>query len=1390
MVTHFFRRFILLITLCLICDIPVVYAAENNFNVLYLNSYHHGYSWSDDIERGLRQGLNVADKNINIYSEYLDTKRFPQATHLPDFATALANKYADFQYDLVIASDNNAVDFALAYRSRLFPDLPLIFCGYNHLDPTRFATTKAVTGINETVDYRGTLELALQLHPQTRQIIWIVSDFSTTTAQHLAAVEQLLPNYRSRYQVELLKNLPLQVLTETVAALPTDSIVIIAGDAVDMHQDNFLSFQEYGRRIAAASRVPVYSMWDFYLDTGVVGGSIVTGVEQGRATAELLALPILLGKPVDELAFILNSPAINILDYQAMQRFHIDAQRVPAGSEIINQPPNFYELHREAVWSAIIVIITLILAVLTSIWMLRRLHRQNLLLQQQEAIIREHQATLEQQVEERTRALQKSQQDLEEAQRVANLGSWQLDITTGILTCSTQTYRIIKIAPGTALTMADFLACVHPEDRERVAQARQNALHGNLYEIEHRIIANDTVAWVIEKAAVHFAAGEPVSVVGTIFDISARKQVEQELLHSESRFRAFFEKNSSVMLLIDPASGQLVNANTAAVRYYGYSLETLLTMSINQINTLPPEQIALERQHALHEERNYFNFRHRLANGEIRDVEVYSTPIENEGRLLLFSIIHDISKRKSIEADLRASESRNRALIEVMGEGLVMQNRRGEIIACNQAAERILGLSQTQMLGRNALNTRRQAIREDGSSFPSEHHPGIIALRTGQAQRNIVMGIHKPDNSLSWILVNAEPMFDINETSAYAVVVTFSDITETRNAHAELDEQRRILQAVLDNTPVAIQMYDLNGTLLLSNQVAEQLLHGSKDNVPLQELNRNYHAFVYGTETLYPTTDMPLVRSLKGETCRIEDMELRYSDGSRILLEVSAAPVSNENGDISAAVIVFQDINARKQAELALIDASQKAEAANRAKSSFLANMSHELRTPLNAVMGYAQILSQSPALDTEHQRMAAIIKNSGEHLLSLLNDILDLSKIEAGRYELLFAPCRLDDFLNSLVDIFGVHAERKGLIFKQDFAPDLPMKIETDGRRLRQILMNLLGNAVKFTQQGYVALRCQYSHGYLHFTVSDTGIGISPEQQDLIFEAFQQVSDDALKSQGTGLGLSISRKLTDLLQGTLSVESELGQGSHFHLKIPVSVQEGTYLSQTQLINAAEVMGYTRCDGQQAALHILIVEDMPENQNLLFSFLSPLGFDIYQANSGEACLEYLREHTTDLILMDIKMAGIDGLETTRRIRAQSMNMPIIAVTAYAFEEDRAQAMQAGCNDYLSKPIAEQALLDALAAFLPLQWQTRQIEEKPSTAQQRLATEDYETLLSLVQKGAVSQFVSYINALPAIPETKSELNTIRALAESFNLLELKVYLEKALAETQVAETHSE
>ncbi len=453
--------------------------------------------------------------------------------------------------------------------------------------------------------------------------------------------------------------------------------------------------------------------------------------------------------------------------------------------------------------------------------------------------------------------------------------------------------------------------------------------------------------------------------------------------------------------------------------------------------------------------------------------------------------------------------------------------------------------------------------------------------------------------------------------------------------------------------------------------------------------------------------------------------------------------------------------------------AQEAAENANLSKSAFIADVSHELRTPLNGILGYTQLLLRDNTLTAKHRQGIQVIDKSGSHLLSLINDILDMAKMEAGRIELHTQDFILASFLQDIVELFVIRARNKHIEFNYEVCKNLPATVHADAKRLRQVLMNLLSNAIKFTRHGSVTFSiCPDALGRVRFSIEDTGVGIAEEDFNAVFQPFKQVGENAQKHEGTGLGLSISKNLVAKMGGELMFKSVLGQGSTFWFAIYLPEAQNPQLARDEDIQ--NISGYRVLQDDIDTYKILVVDDKAENRVIVRSILEPLGFDVLEANQGCKALDIALAYHPHLILMDLVMPDVDGFQATTHFKHHPdlVHIPIVAVSASVFDADQQRSLDAGCVEFLAKPLQIPELLNCLQNHLKLKWihgvQPQITTPAPAMTMDGPTSAQAAKIYDLADKGYISEIIDYIDELKQqCPDIQVFLSKLREHAENFD-----------------------
>ncbi len=533
---------------------------------------------------------------------------------------------------------------------------------------------------------------------------------------------------------------------------------------------------------------------------------------------------------------------------------------------------------------------------------------------------------------------------------------------------------------------------------------------------------------------------------------------------------------------------------------------------------------------------------------------------------------------------------------------------------------------------------------------------------------------------------------------------TAAELSRSEDA---LRNQTQILESVLTSMGDGVIVADCAGSFLVFNPAAQQILQMGRTETQPEQWTEAYGLYLPDTFTPCPVDELPLVRAIRGEPTDSAELYIHPTPqrcGGWV--SVNGRPLRDTNGALLGGVVVFRDVTEAKRSEEALQNAKRNAEAANLSKSEFLANMSHEIRTPLSSMLGFTELLRRDIGSPEQKETYLETITSSGRHLSALIDDILDLSKIEAGHMEFERVSCSPHQIITEVLSVLRVRAQEKSLRLEGVWTSPVPEWIETDPARLRQLVMNLAGNAIKFTERGGVKLVASIAwdspEPRLLIEVHDTGIGIPADRIDRVFLPFEQADSSITRRfGGTGLGLAISRKIVEGLGGEISVESELGQGSVFRVKLLTGP-----LDKTRVLTAPPSEALMAADASKpaslislAGVRVLLVEDGQSNRELISLVLQEAGAKVTCVENGQYGLETASRDPFDLILMDMQMPVMDGYTATERLRERGCTLPIIALTAHAMRGDREKCLQAGCSGYLSKPIDIDELLRTVAVAL-------------------------------------------------------------------------------------------
>lgn len=864
--------------------------------------------------------------------------------------------------------------------------------------------------------------------------------------------------------------------------------------------------------------------------------------------------------------------------------------------------------------------------------------------------------------------------------------------------------------------------------------------------------------------------------------LNALQEANEQLNQKQAEFEAIFNSLPDALIFTDK-NRQIRVVNPGFTNLFGYQPETLIGKSPEILYASASDfqkyKLELSNSNCDNEtdscEIKPYEINFRRRNGDIFVSETLKTAVKDShcNTFGFLKLIRDVSSRKQAEAALRSSEERFRNLYLRTPVMLHSMDKDGKIIDASNYWLDKLGYERQEVIDKKFI----QFLTEESRSYAEEILPEFFC--NGSCWDIPYKFVCKNGEVIDTLLsAIADKDEDKTIIRTLAVII---DVTERKKAEAALRESEARFKIMADSAPVLIWMSDANHKAVFFNKAWLEFTGVSLE----QQLGDAW------LESIHPEERDLCYKSLcqiSDETQPIEiQFRIRAVNEQYYWMLGRQVPRFNHEGEvigyIGSGIDITEIKNAKEQlyqanyqlekSTIQLSRAKEAAESTNQAKSSFIAHMSHELRTPLNGILGFAQILQADDTLTKEQQKKIDTIHQSGEHLLTLLNDILNLSKIEADRLELELKDISFPLFIEKINSIINVRAQQKNITFKYEALSPLPAVIRGDETRLRQVLLNLLGNAVKFTNKGKVNFsvtkleECHQSNQenkecLIRFKIEDTGFGIPPEKAKEIFLPFHQLTQDDSINEGSGLGLTISQKIVSLMGGEIIVESTPGKGSAFYFDICFLEIENAQI-HTDMGFEIQPIGV-----KGKSPRILIVDDNKINRAVVISHLEQLGFEIDEAINGKQGLEKVESFKPDLILMDLVMPVMDGFETTKALRnnPQFKDLPIIAVSANAMFDAQLSSYRVGCNAFLSKPINLKLLTKSIAQFVEIEWIYLQSSKSTSSTQnnqpQQIATSQDTNTNELIVAPSHEQLAQFIHL--------TQIGDIEAIIEQAEHLE--------------------
>lgn len=779
---------------------------------------------------------------------------------------------------------------------------------------------------------------------------------------------------------------------------------------------------------------------------------------------------------------------------------------------------------------------------------------------------------------------------------------------------------------------------------------------------------------------------EVVGIYGIAKDVTDVLEVQRELKEAQEKYQVLAD-HAQDLITTCATDGELLYVSPSVYTLLGYKPEEVIGKSFKDYcySGDYPDPMDLSKigngckMRVLHKKGHYIW------------METLAKPVAGErGKSVqIVSISRDITQHKDAERRLRESRQRYRSLFEHNPAAVYSLNLEGKYSAVNSKLVQMLDIPRNKLIGQSFLSNLDKCEVQYGKHY-------FDMVKQGEPQYYETRIVNSSGRKIEVSVTNVPIIVDKEMVGVYGIV---SDITERKEYTERIQELSKQHELILNTVTEGIFGLDADGITMFMNPAAASMFgYEAKEFI-----GKNSHPIIHHTRadgSHLPQEECPIhMTVLDGQIRSIKEDVFWRKDGSSFLVQYQVTPII-EQGQIQGAVVVFNDVTGERE----IVRAKETAELAAQAKSEFLSMVSHEIRTPMNGIVGMTELLIGTD-LSEEQREYAEIIRDSGDALLNILNDILDFSKLESGKMALAYEPFALRKMLEQVAELFKPRADEKHLEIRYRLNPSIPEFMVGDAIRIRQILVNLVGNALKFTDQGSIEVAVDIIKGrkpedsVLDFAVQDTGIGIPADKLDQLFQSFSQLHPVInRKYGGTGLGLVISKRLVEIMGGSISVESTEGEGSTFRFAVPAASVDAS-AEQT----ASQFHHDRTRQSDKVAMRILVAEDHPVNRKILREYLEKLGYHADVCTNGVEAIDAISQNAYDIVLMDIHMPVMDGLKATdllHRLIPQDRIPPIIAVTGNAKREDKEACLEMGMRDFISKPVMLSELKRVLQQWGP------------------------------------------------------------------------------------------